>query len=146
MRKSKRNRAYRRDVEKRKYLSRIKENRYWLITDTESKLNGYRAESPKNWQSLISDCKFGKLFKNGGSPLKRDYWEKKYKKKQSERKHGYPEDKRVMDDDDIRMQLGELDSFCGACDHFNTEECPNFNNVDITTNWKEDINCERFYS
>lgn len=60
-------RAYRRDINTRKYISRLKENAYWLCSTLD-----------ENWTTLVKNSKFAKRLKNGGSPVRRYSFAKKY--------------------------------------------------------------------
>lgn len=38
-----------------------------------------------------------------------------------------------------------FEQYCGACIHFNTEECPHYGKILNDTNWKYDVKCNNFW-
>lgn len=55
----------------------------------------------------------------------------------------------VLDDIDLeeyanRDNIFYFESFCSACDHFDTQECPFYTEVFPSTKWK-DVGCDNFY-
>jgi len=70
-------------------------------------------------------------------------------KKPKHSKLGEIVDKRKLNDDEIREVQDSLDpfyweSYCGACDYFETDECPHKGYVDRITRWGIDVDCKKF--
>lgn len=67
-----------------------------------------------------------------------------YKKFIDKRKK-YPKDLQQMDEEDAEMFLvKDWESFCGACDYFQKDECPFKDKVDYLTQY-DHIGCKNFW-
>ena len=57
--------------------------------------------------------------------------------------------KKSKNEIDIERELvyatdSNWENYCGACDYFDTDECPHQNHVDDITNWKL-LRCDKFW-
>lgn len=131
-------RAERRHKTTSKFIKRLK--MYHSLYSSEN-------SSQKDWKQLTEkETRISGHLKNSFNFFHRKSKAIKmeYKKFINKRKK-YPKDLQQMDEEDTEMLLvKDWESFCGACDHFQKDDCPFKDKVDYLTQY-DHIGCENFW-
>ena len=131
-------RAERRHKTISKFIKRLKMNHSLYSSENSSQ---------KDWKELVEkEPRTAGHLKNNFNFFHRKSKAIKieYKKFINKRKK-YPKDLQQMDEEDTELFLNkDWESFCGACDYFQKDECPFKDKVDYLTQY-DHIGCKNFW-
>lgn len=148
------NRAERRDISKRKYISKLKSlyNSGWRhLSHEEDKINVSEEMTDKkyiakSWQDLANN-RFGILHKNTrtvikGKMLNLEEVRRRNLHNRSLTKDEKEEAKEFVDE---LNNIYAFETYCGACMFYDTDDCPFRDEVFQSTDWKNDVKCNKFF-